>query len=62
LKLTKVVVMKERKFCPSDFQNEILRLQKERRMPSLQAVLQAVGEIREVYRPLILLARQRTGK
>jgi hypothetical protein len=62
MKPTKVVVMKEPKFGPSDFQKEILRLQKEGRMPSLQAVLQAVGEIREVYRPLILLARQRTGE
>jgi hypothetical protein len=62
LKSTKVVVMKERKFGPSDFQEEIQCLQKEGRMPSLQAVLQAVGEIREVYRPLILVARQRTGK
>jgi hypothetical protein len=62
MKPTKVVVIKERKFGPSDFQKEILRLQKEERMPSLQAVLQAVGEIREVYRPLILIARQRTGK
>jgi hypothetical protein len=62
MKPTKVVVIKERKFGPSDFQKEILHLQKEERMPSLQAVLKAVGEIREVYRPLILLARQRTGK
>jgi hypothetical protein len=62
MKPTKVVVMKERKFGPSDFQKEILRLQNEERMPSLQAVLQTVGEIREVYRPLILVARQRTGK
>ena len=54
--------MKERKFGPSDFQKEIQRLQNEGRMPSLEAVLQAVGEIREVYRPLILVARQRTDK
>jgi hypothetical protein len=62
LKLTKVVVMRERKSGPSDFQKEIVRLQNEQRMPPLQAVLQAVVEIREVYRPLILVVRQRTGK
>jgi len=62
LKPTKVVAMKEPKFGPSDFQKETQRLQKEGRMPSLQALLQAVGEIREVYRPLILVVRQPTGK
>jgi hypothetical protein len=62
LEPTKVVVMKEAKFGPSDFQKEIMRLQEEGRMPSLEAVLQAVGEVREAYRPLILVARQRTGK
>ena len=46
-----------KKFGPSDFQREVERLQREGRMPSLDELLSAVAQTREVYRPLLLAAR-----
>jgi hypothetical protein len=50
--------MSEPKIGPSDFQKEVQRLQAEGRMPSLEAVLQAVAEARAEYREKILAARR----
>jgi hypothetical protein len=50
MKPTKVVVMKEPKFGPSDFQKEIVRLQNEERMPSLQAVANTPAGLMELVR------------
>ncbi len=56
--------MSEPKFGPSDFQKEVQRLQAEGRMPSLEAVLEAVADARMKYRDKILAARKlkRSGK
>jgi len=48
----------EQKFGPSDFAAEIERLQRDGKMPSLEAVLSAVAEIRQAYAPKILAARK----
>ena len=53
-----VTVINQAKFGPTQFQEEVERLQREGKMPSLEAVLSAVGEIREIYRPRILAARK----
>ncbi len=50
--------MSEPKVGPSDFQKEVQRLQAEGRMPSLEAVLQAVAETRAEYRERMLAARR----
>ena len=55
----KIVVMKERKVGPSDFQREVNRLRAEGRLPSLEDVLAAVAEARREFRPKILAARNR---
>jgi len=57
-KMGKVTVINQVKFGPTQFQEEIERLQRDGKMPSLEAVLSAVAEIREIYRPRILAARK----
>jgi len=56
--MKKVTVINQAKFGPTQFQAEVERLQREGKMPSLEAVLSAVAEIRELYRPRILAARK----
>lgn len=48
---------KEKKLGPSDFQAEIVRLQKEGKMPPLEDVLAAVAGVRDKYAPAIMEAR-----
>jgi hypothetical protein len=43
---------------PSEMRAEIIRLHREGLMPSLEQVLQAVAEAREIYREKILAARR----
>ncbi len=50
--------MREPKFGPMQFKLEVEKLQREGRMPSLEAVLQAVAEARAEYREKILAARR----
>jgi hypothetical protein len=50
---------KEPKLGPSDFQNEVERLKAEEKMPTLEELLEVIGEVRQEYRPKILAARQR---
>jgi len=56
--MEKVTVITQAKFGPTQFQEEVERLQREGKIPSLEAVLSAVAEIREIYRPRILAARK----
>jgi len=48
----------EQKLGPSDFAAEVERLKAADKLPSLEAVLSAVTEIREIYRPKIQAARK----
>jgi hypothetical protein len=48
----------EPKMGPTQFKAEIERLQREGKMPSLEAVLAAVAEVRAEYRERILAARK----
>jgi hypothetical protein len=47
----------EQKLGPSDFAAEIERLKAEGKLPPLERLLSAVAEVREIYRPKILAAR-----
>jgi hypothetical protein len=49
---------KEPKLGPSDFQEEVERLKAEQKMPTLEELLEVIGEVRKEYRPKILAARQ----
>lgn len=49
--------MSEPKLGPSDFQKEVERLKREGKMPSLEAVLEAVASAGAEYRDKILAAR-----
>jgi hypothetical protein len=50
--------MSEPNMGPTHFKAEIERLQREGKMPSLEAVLAAVAETRAEYREKILAARK----
>lgn len=50
--------MSEPKMGPTQFKAEIERLQREGKMPTLEAVLAAVAEVRAEYRERILAARK----
>ena len=50
---------KEPKLGPSDFQEEVERLKAEQKMPTLEELLEVIGEVREEYRPKILAARKK---
>jgi hypothetical protein len=50
--------MSEPKVGPSDFQKEVEKLQREGRMPTLEAVLDAVASARLDFRDKILAARR----
>ena len=50
--------MSEPKMGPTQYKAEIERLQREGKMPSLEAVLAAVAETRAEYRERILAARK----
>ncbi len=50
------------KFGPSDFQREVARLKAANQMPTLDQLLRAIAEVREIYRPKILAARKKGGK
>jgi hypothetical protein len=58
-KLAKVVVIREFKTGPTQFQAEVERLKAAGRLPSLEEVLAAV---RKIYAPLILAARRKPRK
>ena len=51
--------MSEPKVGPTDFRKEVEKLQREGRMPTLEAVLEAVASARTEYRDKILAARNR---
>jgi hypothetical protein len=57
-KLAKILPIKPLKLGPTQFQSQVARLQGEDKMPSLEVVLAAVAEAREIYRPKILAARK----
>jgi hypothetical protein len=48
----------EQKLGPTQFQEEVERLKREGKMPSLEAVLAAIAEVRQEYVPRILAARR----
>ncbi len=50
--------MSEPKLGPTQFKLEVEKLQREGRMPSLEAVLEAVADARMKYRDKILAARK----
>ena len=50
--------MSEPKMGPTEYKAEIERLQREGKMPTLEAVLAAVAETRAEYRERILAARK----
>jgi hypothetical protein len=50
---------KESKLGPSDFQKEVERLKAEGKMPTLEELLEVIGEVRKQYRPKILPARKK---
>jgi hypothetical protein len=56
---TKVVVIRELKTGPTQFQAEVERLKADGRLPSLEEVLRVIGEIRAEFVPKILAARRR---
>jgi hypothetical protein len=56
--MSKVIPIKLLKLGPSEFQKEIQKLQSEGRMPTLEAVLDAVASARTEYRDKILAARR----
>jgi hypothetical protein len=58
MKLGKIIPIREFKLGPTQFQAEVERLQRGSKMPSLEVVLAAVAEAREIYRPKILAARK----
>ena len=49
--------MSEPKIGSSDFQREVEKLRREGRMPSLERLLEVIGEVRKEYVPKILAAR-----
>ena len=51
--------MSEPKVGPTQFQEEVERLKREGKMPSLEEVLAAIDEVKQEYGPLILAARKR---
>jgi len=54
--------MSEPKLGPTQFTEEVERLQRVGKMPSLERLLEVIAEVREVYRPRILAAREKGGK
>ena len=52
--------MSEPKLGPSDFAAEVQRLKAAGKMPTLEELLSAVAQTREIYRPLILAARRKS--
>ena len=50
--------MSEKKMGPTEMRAEIIRLHRENRMPSLEAVLDAIASTRAEYREKILAARR----
>jgi len=50
--------MNEPKMGPTEMRAEIIRLHREGKMPSLEAVLEAVADARAEYREKILAARR----
>jgi hypothetical protein len=58
LKLGKIIPIRALRLGPTQFQAEVERLQRGGKMPSLEVVLAAVAEAREIYRLKILAARK----
>jgi hypothetical protein len=54
--------MSEPKFGPTQFKAEVEKLRREGRMPTLDNLLRAIAEVREIYRPKILAERKKAGK
>jgi hypothetical protein len=55
------IIMEERmepKVGPSDFKAEVEKLHAAGKLPSLEELLSAVGDVREEYAPKILKARE----
>jgi hypothetical protein len=50
--------MREPKMGPTKMRTEIIRLDREGKMPSLEAILEAVADARAEYREKILAARR----
>jgi hypothetical protein len=50
---------KEPTLGPSDFEKEVERLKAEQKMPTLEELLEVIGEVRKEYRPKILAARKK---
>jgi hypothetical protein len=48
----------EPKVGPTQFQEEVERLKREGKMPSLEEVLAAIDEVKQEYVPRILAARR----
>jgi hypothetical protein len=56
--MAKIILIKPLKLGPTQFQQEIARLKAVGNLPSLESVLQAVSEAREIYASRILAARK----
>jgi hypothetical protein len=56
-KPTKVVVIRELKTGPTQFQAEVERLKAAGKFPTLERLLEVIGEMRSEFRPKILAAR-----
>ncbi len=56
--MKKVTAINQAKFGPSDFAAEIERLKAAGQMPSLERLLEVLGETRAGYAPKILAARR----
>jgi hypothetical protein len=49
---------RSKKMGPTEYKAEVEWLQREGKMPTLEQVLTAIAEAREIYRPKILAARK----
>lgn len=56
--MSKVLPIRSVKVGPSDFEKEVEKLQREGKLPTLEAVLDAVASTRAEYRDKILAARR----
>jgi hypothetical protein len=56
--MSKVLPIRPLKLGPTEFQTEVEKLQREGRMPTLEAVLDAVASTRLEFREKILAARR----
>jgi hypothetical protein len=52
----------DRELGPAKFKTEVKRLIEQDQMPTLDQLLNAIAEAREIYQPKILSARKKAGK